>query len=209
MANLFPVATAFAAAVAFVSAASIAVCEETADESARRVGIVFEGTFESAEVSRLPEGARKTQLVATYEWDYGVRSFSRKLWAERGFEWDAFLTIARRVGDAIAEKIEPRLVRDHREVVEYVLVHDEDPFLTGALLSNKFYERFRETLGDRIHAVVVDRHRIYLFPATGGKLEEFGPALVEEFRRTALPVSLEIFELDGKAIGVIGEIERE
>jgi hypothetical protein len=50
---------------------------------------------------------------------------------------------------------------------------------------------------------------LYLFPATGGKLAEYGPSLVEEFRSTRFPVSLEVFLLDEAGFRVVGELERE
>jgi hypothetical protein len=39
-------------------------------------------------------------------------------------------------------------------------------------------------------------------------LEEFGPALVEEYRQAQFPVSLEIFLLDQEGFRVVGELER-
>ena len=56
--------------------------------------------------------------------------------------------------------------------------------------------------------LLLERNRIYLFPATGGTLEEFGPALVEEYRQAQFPVSLEIFLLDQEGFRVVGELER-
>ncbi len=181
----------------------------TEEKPARRAGVIFGGTFEGFEVVAPLAGAQKTRLAAHYEWDFGVRPFTKKVWEERGLDWDRFLPAARALADRIAEKIEPKLVRDHRGVVLYAIVADEDPFLTGVLLSPKLRERFRETLGDRIHAVLLERNRLYLFPATGGTLAEFGPALVEEYRRSKFPVSLEIFLLDHEGPRVVGEIDRD
>jgi len=178
------------------------------DAPARRVGVLFEGSFAAAEVTRRPEGARRTQLVAAYEWDYGVRHFSEAKWRERGFDWDRFLPAARRVADSLVGEIEPRYVRDERGVIEYAVVAHEDPFLTSIILSPQLLERFRDTLGDRLHALLLDRQVVYLFPATGGAISEYGPALVERFRRTDLPVSLEVFLVDEDGFRVVGELER-
>lgn len=175
---------------------------------ARRMGIIFGGTFENFEVTGQIEGSKKTRMAAHYEWDYGVRAFTRATWDERGLTWEPFYQTARQVADGIAERLKPKLVRDHRGVVLYAIIADEDPFLTSALLSPKLHERFKETLGDRIQVLLLERNRIYLFPATGGTLEEFGPALVEEYRRASYPVSLEIFLLDRDGFRVVGELER-
>lgn len=183
--------------------------EPVPDAPARRVGVIFGGAFERFDVVGPLQGAKKTKMAAYYEWDFGVRPFTEATWKERGMEWDRFFSIAGTIADEVAGRIEPKLVRDHRGVVLYAIVADEDPFLTGAILSPRLRERFRETLGDRIHAVLLERNRIYLFPATGGALAEFGPSLVEQYRRSRFPVSLEIFLLDGGGPRVVGELARD
>ena len=181
---------------------------EEADAPARRIGVIFEGAFETAEVTTPIEGARRTQLVAFYEWDFGVRPFTTATWQERSLDWDTLFPAARAVADRIVERLEPELVRDARGVILYAVVADKDPFLTSVLISPKLLEKFRDTLGDRVHVIPLDRNRLYFFPATGGRLAEYGPALVDEFRRAKLPVSLEIFLLDENGYEVIGELER-
>lgn len=181
---------------------------KTEEAAARRVGIIFGGAFESFDITGPVEGAKTTRMAAHHEWDFGVRPFTKRTWEERGLDWEGFLPVARKVADAVAAKLEPKLVRDHRGIVLYAIVADEDPFLTSAILSPKLRERFQETLGDHIHALLLERNRIYLFPATGGTLAEFGPALVAEFGQARFPVSLEIFLLDRDGFRVVGELVR-
>jgi len=178
------------------------------DAPARRLGVIFEGSFEKAEITTPIEGARKTQLTAYYEWDFGVRPFTAATWRERALDWEKLLPAALAGADKLVDRLEPELVRDSRGIILYAILKDKDPFLTSVMLSPKLLEKFRETLGDRLHVVLVDRHRLYLFPATGGRLADYGPALVTEFRRAKLPVSLEIFLLDEDGFEVIGEVER-
>ncbi|HQZ27464.1 MAG TPA: hypothetical protein PK648_04895 [Verrucomicrobiales bacterium] len=175
----------------------------------RRAGVIFEGSFESADITLPIQNARKTRLAAYFEWDFGVRQFTKASWKERGLTEEALLTLSREVADSIAARIEADYIRDARGVILYATVSDKDPFLTSVMLSPKLLERFREFLGDRIHVILLDRQQIYLFPATGGKLAEYGPTLVEEFRSTRLPVSLEVFLLDESGFQVVGELERE
>ncbi|MEM9015522.1 MAG: hypothetical protein AAGC68_00815 [Verrucomicrobiota bacterium] len=179
------------------------------EEKAKRIGLIFEGAFESAELHRKPEGAQKTILVPFYEWDYGVRAFTKETWKEQAMSWERVLPAAEALADKVAEQIEPELVRDHRDIIQYAIVADKDPFLSSVLLSPRFLGRFRDTLGDRLQVVIVDRHQLFVFPATGGKIAEFGPALVDAFRQTSLPVSLEVFLVDRNGSRVIGEITRE
>jgi len=206
MARSFHIYTLSAALLLSVS---FGICQGEEDAEARRIGIIFEGSFESADIAKIPQGAKKTQYVASYEWDYGVRSFSEKLWTERGFDWDKFMPVAMKLADSLAESIEPQLVRDHRDVVEYALFSHEDPFLSSMVLSPIFYEKLKGTLGDELRVLIIDRHRIYVFPATGGTLEEYGEALVGDFIDTNLPVSLEVFSLNANGLEVMGELERK
>lgn len=207
MANGIPTSSLLALALI----ASPLFAQETdkpAEAPARRIGIIFGGAFEALDITGPIEGAKTTKMAAQYEWSFGVRPFTKKTWEERGLQWETFFPIAREVADAVATKLEPRLVRDHRGIVLYAIIADEDPFLTSAILSPKLHERFKESLGDRIHVLLLERNRIYLFPATGGTLEEFGPSLVEQYRQAQFPVSLEIFLLDREGFRVVGELER-
>lgn len=205
MANAIPVPAIFAV---LLSAGTWVLAQETEEKEAKRIGFIFEGVFERADFAKKPDGAQKTQLVASYEWDYGTRSFTEKSWKEHGLDWDRFTPIAENLANSLAEKIKPRFVRDFRQVIEYALYESEDPFLSSILLSPRIHEELRETLGDEMRVVVVDRYRFYVFPATGGKFEEFGEALVGDFVNTEFPVSLEVFRLDENGLEVIGELER-
>lgn len=177
------------------------------DEPARQTGLLFEGHFERADIASRINGARKTQLAAAYTWKYGVRLFTDQTWEESGIQWDEFSTRAARLADRIAQELEPEYVRDHRGVIDYAIVSEKNPFLSSSITSPLFVEPFLETLGDKLHVVIIDRHVLYVFPATGGRLAEFGPALVRIYRQTPLPVSLEIFEVEKEGYRVIGEIE--
>lgn len=207
MANGIPTSSLLALAL-IVSPLFAQETDKPAEAPARRIGIIFGGAFEALDITGPIEGAKSTKMAAQYEWSFGVRPFTKKTWEERGLQWETFFPIAREVADAVATKLEPRLVRDHRGIVLYAIIADEDPFLTSAILSPKLHERFKESLGDRILVVLLERNRIYLFPATGGTLEEFGPSLVEQYRQAQFPVSLEIFLLDRDGFRVVGELER-
>jgi len=179
-----------------------------AEDDKFRVGFLFEGTFETAEMVSDLEGARKTQLIPAYEWDYGIRLFTKEEWAKRGLNWESFIEKARKTSDAVAAKLQPDLIRDHRGVIDYALITSDDPFLGSVLMSPVFREKFKDSLGDQLHVVIVDRHILYVFPASGGKLKEYGPAVVKQFLQADLPVSLEIFLVDEKGFRVIGGLER-
>ncbi len=180
----------------------------SADEHDRQIGLLFEGAFEKADIETKVEGAKKTKLAAAYTWRYGVRLFTDQSWQESGMQWEAFAARAGATADELAKSIEPKYIRDHRGVIAYAIVAGESPFHTSAITSPHFVGQFGETLGDRLHVVVIDRQVLYVFPASGGNLTDFGPALVGIYEKTPLPVSLEVFEVTASGYRVIGEIER-
>ena len=155
------------------------------EEAAKRIGIVFEGAYENHPVSRKPPGAENTLMVPFYEWDYGIRPYPEEEWEAQELSWDRIL------------------------VAVFAIFASKEPFLTSAGFSEKFREKFADTMGKSLYLLMIDRHVIYVFPAVGGALEEFGPGLVNEFRTTELPVSLEVFFLNDDGLRVIGELSRE
>jgi len=202
--SLLPVA--IFAALALLPAPSAAEDEEA---PARRAGLIFEGSFEGPEIARHPEDARLTLLVPFYEWDYGVRPFTKEKWEAEGLTWERIVQIATGVADEVVDAMEVEYIRDGRLVIECAIARSRDPFLTSAVLSPKFPAYFRETLGERLQVVILDRYELYVFPAAGSALADYGPALVEQFAETNFPVSLEVFLVDSEGARVIGEISRE
>lgn len=194
--------------VAFCIAALHFSAQSEEGGKAKRIGFILEGSFESPEIYRLPEGAAKTILVPFYEWDYGVRNFTQKTWDEKKMNWERFDKTATALADKLAEGVELDVVRNDNDVVEYILIENEDPFLSSILTSGKLLPRVKDMLGDRVHALVVDRNIVYLFPAAGNPIQSYGASLVEDFLAADLPVSLEVFQLDRTGLRAIGELSR-
>jgi len=205
MANRFKIPTFLFLCVAFICFSG----ETTAEEKARRVGIIFEGNFESPNISKKPQGGESTLMVPFYEWDYGIRSFSTEEWEKRDLTWERALELSRRLGEKILEEIKPEFIRDERGVVQYAILAAKEPFLSTTAFSEQFRLKFEESLGKSLYLVFIDRYVIYIFPAVGGALEDYGPSLVDEFRTTTLPVSLEVFFLNDDGLRVIGELARD
>ena len=178
------------------------------EDKAPEVGLLFVGGFEKTDIESDIKGARKTKLAAAYTWKYGVRLFTDKTWDESGLKWESFSATAGLVADRITAKIKPVYIRNHRGVIDYAIIRDPTPFLGSSITSPSFRKIFSETLGDKLHVIVLDRNVLYVFPATGGSLAEFGPALADLYKKTPMPVSLEIFLVDQRGYRVIGEIER-
>lgn len=208
MANGFQPHRTFSILAAFAVALLAHPGRAQEDAPAKRVGIIFEGTFEKHVNSKKPADSELTQMVPYYEWDYGVRAFDESYWTDNRFTWERITSIAERVGDDLMEVVEPMVVRDDRGVIKYAYIKDKDPFLTSIILSKKLVEKFRDSMGDSLHVMLIDRHIVYIFPANGMPITDYGSALVDEYRKARLPVSLEVFLVDDYGFRVIGELER-
>lgn len=197
--------TAVKARLAEISSDSEAKVEQPAKKD--RIGLVIESTSSSAKVYTSIPGAKTTVLAAAHEWEYGLRLFTDVEWRARKYELEAFYKEAEKTADAIVDAMEPKFQRDSREVVEYALIESDDVFLSSAVTSTRFLPRFRRFMGDELRVVVVDRHIIYVFPAVGGKLEAYSPAIADIYRTTRFPGSLEIFQVNAKGYRVLGTID--
>lgn len=203
----FAVICLLSSSALFVNADEKPVVEKSPAAEKMRVGIVFETQSIDPEVFTRVQGAKKSVMVPVHEWDYGVKLFTAQEWKARAFEKGEFRRTAEKVADAVMEKVEPEFIRDSREVVLYAVIRSEDPFLSSILLSKKFLLKFKKNMGEAVRVVIVDRHEMYVFPDSGGKLNEYADVLAEQYRATRQPVSLEIFQVSDKGFKIIGSID--
>jgi hypothetical protein len=173
-------------------------------------GLVLMSKSANPEVFAPLKQAESTVLAPVYVWKYGIlRPFKRQEWEARGETWDTFFSAAVKRADALVDTLEPQFRRDARGVVDYALVEGASPWLSTVLLSKKLLPRFAREFGQRIHVVVTDQKRFYVFPADGGKLDRFGESLSDVFHDEALtknPVTLEVFLVDQTGFRAIGKI---
>ncbi len=199
----------FLASLLFAAGGTAAGENPVADESAvekERRGIIFETRAVDPEVFTRVEGAEKTLMVPVYEWDYGVRLFTAEQWKKNAFDNAEYRRNAEAVADVVLAKVKPEFIRDSRGIVLYALIRAEDPFLSSILLSDKFLALFKKSMGDSVRVVLVDRQVMYVFPDSGGKLDQFGTALAEQYQTTRQPLSLEVLQITSQGIKAIGSI---
>lgn len=155
-------------------------------------------------------GAKETVLAPAYAGKYSIRLYSLEKWQTDGLAWEGFQAAAIKRADSLVDTLEPEFKRDPRGVLDYAVLRHESPWLSSVLLSRRFLPRFEREFGERLHVIVLDRHQLYVFPADGGKLDSYAPALADLYHDESVirhPVSLEIFLVDDSGIRVIGSIE--
>ncbi|MGY8641587.1 MAG: hypothetical protein ACKVJU_10880 [Verrucomicrobiales bacterium] len=172
-----------------------------------RKGLLFESKIENPKVFSAVEGGKKTLLVPAYEWEYGVRVFTKETWSKTGGEWNTYKANAVLIADAIVDTLKPEWRKDQRGVIDYAILQSEDPFLGSVILSKKLHGKFKNEFGENIHVIIPERGTIYLFPAEGGKLDGYGPSIIKKFKESAQPVSIEVFLLTSTGYEITGELE--
>ncbi|MGV3533182.1 MAG: hypothetical protein ACO1QR_12490, partial [Chthoniobacteraceae bacterium] len=75
------------------------------------------------------------------------------------------------------------------------------------VLSPKFLELFKDTLGPKVLVVVPNRFTAYVFPRLASTYREYSPGIFADYRATAHPVSVEVFELSAAGLTAIGAYE--
>ncbi len=180
---------------------------EKEPEPVYREGLLLASLTSNPKVYTQIEGAKKTVLACAREWEYGLRLYTVQEWKEKNQSWGDYYAQAMKHADDLAAKVKLEFVRDYREVIQYAIVENEDDFLSSVLLSEAFVGRFEKELGSPAFAIVPDRHTIYLFPAVGGQLRNFGESLAEKYQDAKEQVSLEIFEVSKKGLRVIGQVQ--
>lgn len=177
-----------------------------AEQGKMRTGIIFETQSLDPEVFTRVEGSEKALMVPVYEWEYGVRMFKAKEWKKRAYKKGEFRYLAEKVADAVLQEVQIEFIRDSRDVVLYAVIRSEDPFLSCILLSKKFLPKFKTNLGEVVRVIILDRHELYVFPDSGGKLADYAGVMAERYLETKQPVSLEIFQVSDKGFKIIGSI---
>ncbi len=118
--------------------------------------------------------------------------------------WDEFFQQSRQNAAAELAEIKPVYVRNRRKVIEYAELRSERGLLASAVLAPKFLEQFAETLGPTVLLVVPNRFLAFVFPRLASKYEEHAGVVLEAYRATAFPVSLEVFEVSPAGLKAVG-----
>ena len=98
----------------------------------------------------------------------------------------------------------PRYQRDRKMVIQYAELHSDRPIVASAVLAPKFLEMFKDTLGEKVLIVVPNRFVAYMFPALASNYQDYYPMVLEAYRATAWPISVEVFEVSAEGIKAVG-----
>lgn len=168
--------------------------------------VLIEPKFMRPEVSFPIAGAQRTVLVPAYLNKEGdPHYFSRREFEALKVDWAAFMARARE--NATDRKLKAEFVRDRNEVVSYGAIRSDSPLTATAVLSPEFAKSFAEIFGPEMLVVVPNRFTIFLFPKLASRYTDYAPMVLEAYKATPYPVSIEVFELGAQGLKAIGIYE--
>jgi hypothetical protein len=151
------------------------------------------------------EGARRTELAGGFLTELGLETATSAERDSLGTQWASVFAKGRENAAADLKSVTTEYARNKQRVIEYAIVRSEKGLVASAVLAPKFLEQFAETLGPTVLLVVPNRGVAYVFPKLASHYQELAPEVLEAYRNTHWPVSLEVFELGpGGALKSVG-----
>ncbi|MEZ0255891.1 MAG: hypothetical protein ACAI37_11480 [Chthoniobacter sp.] len=179
-------------------------CRTIAADSAEPWRVILESKSMHRPIAWEIPGAQRT-VIAPVVIDDGEYLYpSQKIWDR--FHVDRAEIERRGAAAAAADlaTLKPRYERNAKQVIQYAELTSNRPIVCSAVLAPKFLELFRDTLGDKVLVVVPNRFTAYVFPALASNYQDYYPMVLEAFKATAWPVSVEVFELGPEGMRTVG-----
>ncbi len=156
--------------------------------------------------------AERTVLAPGYMDGGTLRYFSTEEFASLTTGWEAFSRRARDNAQLALGKLKPIYTRDKKKVIEYAALKSDGPEVAATVLAPKFLDLFKDIFGSHLILAIPSRERVYVFPKLASTYQEHASMVIDEYRASLHPVSLEVFELDAtglKAIGIFEDAEED
>lgn len=161
-------------------------------------------------VSKLLKGAKMTALVPGRETRVGgVRYYTAAEFEALGFGWEGFTRRAEATASRMLATLKPEVTKDAKGFVTSAVVRGKSHLTAGVVLSPKFYEMFRATMGDDLVLLIPDRFTVYVYPRPMGGYKTMGPKILEDYAEATYPVSYEVLLLNRDGLSVLGSFRTE
>jgi hypothetical protein len=156
-------------------------------------------------VAKVLKGSRSTALVPGRETRVGgVRYYTVSEFEGMGLGWAGFTRKAEATATRVLEGLAPEVKKDGRGQVVSAVLRGRSHLTAGVVLSPRFYEMFRATMGDDLVLLIPDRFTVYVFPRPMGDYKALGPEILEAYERAVYPVSYEVLLLNKDGLSALG-----
>ena len=171
--------------------------------------IWLEAKYMKSQVTSPVEAAQRTVRCAG-RWDgTDLTPVTRLDWLASGMSW---LDLESAVLLAAASDLQNCSIgfkRDKRNIIECAELQSATPLVSSAVLAPGFASRFSETLGDSLLLTVPSRNKAFVFPKFGPDISRYSDMILNIYRESTYPVSVEVFELRGNSLRCVGILERQ
>ena len=152
----------------------------------------------------LPDSKRTVIVPAREDAVLGLTHYSKEEFAAAGLDWDRFMEKSMAAATRLLVSITPIVARDPAGQVAYVKLKSDRPFTASVVLSPRIVPLFQGVLGERMVALMPDRHTVYLFSRNFGGFQAFGQKIIDEHADSLYPCSIEAFEISREGVKCIG-----
>lgn len=166
--------------------------------------VLIEPKFMKHEVAFEIPGSKRAELVPVLLKDGEPVCMTRGEFSSLKTDSEKFLKTARKNASAELKKLTPEFIRDRKKVIEFATLTSDSPLTASVVLAPDFLKMFEEMLGPKIIVAIPNRYTVYIFPALASHYREYATMILEDYRATPYPVSMEAFELSADGLRTVG-----
>jgi hypothetical protein len=168
--------------------------------------LLIEPIFMKPEVSFPIPGAERTVFVPAYMDALNEPVYLTKAqFAALGVDFAGFLKQS--LANASDKKVKAEFVRDEKQVVKYATLQSDNPLTATMVLSPQFLKMFADIFGDKPLVALPNRYTVYIFPKLASDYRNYAEMVISDYRDSAYPVSLEVFEVGSEGMKAVGTYE--
>lgn len=186
---------------------SASIVGAQADPLDQSLVVLIEPSFFKPQVSFPIPGAERTEYVPANRVGDELVYFSKTEFNNLNLTWPHLIEIGQTAAQTELEKCKPVFTRDRKEVIEYALIRSERQLAGTLVLAPKFLKLFEDTFGPKVLVAIPNRYSLYVFPALASNYRQFGPMILDAYKGSAFPVSVEVFEVSETGLRAIGTFE--
>lgn len=114
---------------------------------------------------------------------------------------------ALRTASNVLASINPRIVRDKNNVVQYAVLESDNPLTASCVLAPELSVQFRDILGPEILVAMPHRNLVLVFSRQDDVHLKMAESIVSEYLNATWPVSREIFSLENGTLRSLGVLQ--
>lgn len=177
------------------------------DVASRQWCILIEPKFVKHPFAWPIPGSRRAELVPAL-WREGEFIFpARNELALLQIDLAGIREAALRNASAALKDLKPEFVRNSENVIEYATLASDHPLTASTILAPDFLKMFQPVFGPKVLVAIPNRYCLFIFPALAGDYRDNASMVLDSYKRSAYPVSTEVFELSRAGLRAVGIYE--